>query len=292
MSSAESQRSKTIAKVFTAGLITAAISSVAWAAGADFHLRVGAAAVPLEADDSMVIAGGIGPGSAKGQEGQLRAVAVVVQGPDGNKVAIVACDVLFTPADIVDPALEEIERTTGVPTGQAVTRMKQAVLDALEKAKPQSVTRVRSQKSRFAFKVRTFDESAEDDKVDRYVRKYARTMADKTIDIFREMRRELKPKQHQERETVIQVVLIGDVAIAGVPAEYFTSLGMDIKQRSPFQHTYIAELANDWIGYLPDRQAHRLGGYQTWMGLHSYAEVGTGERMADAVVHMLRELAM
>jgi hypothetical protein len=41
------------------------------------------------------------------------------------------------------------------------------------------------------------------------------------------------------------------VAIVGVPAEYFTVLGVDIKRRSPFEHTYIAELANDWIGYLP-----------------------------------------
>ncbi|MEM7383864.1 MAG: hypothetical protein AAF514_02870 [Verrucomicrobiota bacterium] len=24
----------------------------------------------------------------------------------------------------------------------------------------------------------------------------------------------------------------------------------------------MAELANDWIGYLPDREAHKLGGYQ------------------------------
>ena len=32
------------------------------------------------------------------------------------------------------------------------------------------------------------------------------------------------------------------------------------------------------------------GGYQTWMGLHSYAELGTGERVADELVAMLEEL--
>ena len=53
----------------------------------------------------------------------------------------------------------------------------------------------------------------------------------------------------------------------GVPAEYFTSLGVDIKQRSPIKDTFVAELANDWIGYLPDREGHQLGGYQTWMGI-------------------------
>lgn len=66
---------------------------------------------------------------------------------------------------------------------------------------------------------------------------------------------------------------------------------MDIKKRSPLSYTYVAELANDWIGYLPDREGHRLGGYQTWTGLHSYAEPGTGERLADEAVRILNELA-
>ncbi len=86
-------------------------------------------------------------------------------------------------------------------------------------------------------------------------------------------------------------MLIGDVAIVGVPAEYFTVFGVDIKRRSPFKNTYVAELANDWIGYLPNREAHEFGGYQTWMGLHSYAEPGTGERVADEIVAMLQQLA-
>ena len=85
-------------------------------------------------------------------------------------------------------------------------------------------------------------------------------------------------------------MVIGDVAIVGVPAEYFTGLGIEIKKRSPFKYTYIASLANDTVGYLPDREAHKLGGYQTWMGLHSYAEIGTGERVAREAVRLLHEL--
>lgn len=84
---------------------------------------------------------------------------------------------------------------------------------------------------------------------------------------------------------------IGDVALVGVPAEFFTKLGQDIKRRSPFRHTYVAELANDWIGYLPDRKAFDLGGYQTWTGLHSFAEPGTGEAKVAEAVRMLNELA-
>jgi neutral ceramidase len=67
-------------------------------------------------------------------------------------------------------------------------------------------------------------------------------------------------------------------------------LGMEIKRRSPFAHTVVAELSNDWIGYLPDRQAHQLGGYQVWTGFHSYCEPGTGERMVEEALDLLDDL--
>src|SRR5262245_3266607 len=85
-----------------------AIVSPAWAAGAGAAtpsaaqteaqpaaLHVGAAAAEFEADDTMVIAGGITPGKASGQEGKLRAVAVVLEQRPSGKIAIVACDVLM-----------------------------------------------------------------------------------------------------------------------------------------------------------------------------------------------------
>ena len=180
---------------------------------------------------------------------------------------------------------------TGVSTSEAVVRIKNSVRETLARAKPQTLERLLSAKRRFTFSVRTFDERREDERVATYVRKYAPNIADETIRIFREMRRELKPHQGERRDTWIQTLVIGDVAVVGVPAEYFTSLGIDIKRRSPFPRTYIAELANDWIGYLPDREGHELGGYQTWMGLHSYAEVGTGERLADEVIELLEQMA-
>lgn len=426
--------------------------------GAEPAVRVGAAAASMEADDSMVIAGGIGPRLVKGQEGQLRATAVVIEKSGGPRVAIVGCDVLFTPRDIVDAALAEIQATTGIPsshvlvsaththsapsvtrvhgydcdavfaqrlqraivesvqranaqretgaaeflfhlgeentvgdnsrqlladgmiwwigprdnvvgptgpfdpqlpvlgfrrpdgswqaiiynhsthtigarsgnvrspsfyglaaqelevelgttvcflegasgsthnihgvsTAEAVIRMKRAVQDALQQATVRPIGKLASIKRPFTFKVRTFDEHAEDAKVVSYCQKYAPAAWEQIAQVFRDMRSELAPHQGQPRETWLQAISLGDVAVVGVPAEYFTGLGVDIKTRSPFQHTVIAELANDWIGYLPDREGHRLGGYQTWMGLHSYAEEGTGERVADEVVAMLRELS-
>src|SRR5262245_48363873 len=60
----------------------------------DAAVRVGAASVELEADDDMVIGGGILPYKVKGQEAPLRASAVVTEKPEAGKLALIACDVL------------------------------------------------------------------------------------------------------------------------------------------------------------------------------------------------------
>jgi hypothetical protein len=85
------------------------------AADASSGLRVGAAAAELEADDSMVIAGGITPGKATGQEGKLRAVALVLEKQPFRKLAIVACDILMITRQHLDPVVAEIQKTTGIP---------------------------------------------------------------------------------------------------------------------------------------------------------------------------------
>ena len=77
--------------------------------------KSGPSASRLVADDTMVIGGGIGPGKASGQEGELRATAVVIEDPQGNKVALVACDVLMLNRDILDQAARRIERELGIP---------------------------------------------------------------------------------------------------------------------------------------------------------------------------------
>ena len=419
-------------------------------------LRVGAAAALLEADDAMVIAGGITAGKVSGQEGDLRCVAVVVE-RQGVYLAWVACDVLMLTRQDLDPVVATIERELGIPaanvlvncththhapstmrvhdygpdpvftrrvqdgivravrdaksrladsrllfavgeektvgqnsrmlladgqiywvgprtnvvraTGpfdpelpvlafrspderlqalifnhsthtigartpgrrspsiyglaaqeleqqlggttlflegasgsthnldlsgdECIRRLKTAVFDTLQRAQPTDVRVLGARKRPLTFRVRQFDDAAEDAAVARYVRKYVGPPYDEIIrKVFVNMRRELASQQGQERETWVQALRIGDIAWVSVPTEYFTQLGLDIKNRSPFRHTYVAELANDWIGYLPNRAGHQLGGYQVWTGYHSYAEPGTGERIADMAVELLRELAL
>ena len=110
------------------------------------------------------------------------------------------------------------------------------------------------------------------------------------IETFRAMRRQVAPRQGESRKTWIQAIRIGDIAIVGVPAEFFTTLGQEIKRQSPFRHTMVFELANDYIGYVPDRAGYDRGGYQVWTGLHSFVERGTGELIVSESVELLNRL--
>src|SRR5207247_8705420 len=83
-------------------------------------LRVGAASAEFEADDSMIIAGGITPGKATGQEGKLRAVADVLQKEPYGKLASVACDILTMTREWLDPATATIPQTTGIPAANTL----------------------------------------------------------------------------------------------------------------------------------------------------------------------------
>ncbi len=420
-------------------------------------LRVGSSAVNLAADDKMQIAGGIDPSYAQGQEGELRAVATVIEQPGSGKIAIVGCDVLFVTREMIDRCAALVEKSCGIepahllvnaththhapatvrihgcqaepefvrtleagivkaveeanahlvdncrmsfclleepgigqnsrllladgminwigssvpivrPTGpfdpqlpvlsfrdpaaklvsviynhsthtigtlhramsarrrsmgwrlrswretgradhvprrglgldaqpelflvqSAIEKLKADISKGSRKSGRADASQLMAIKRPFRFKVRTFDEQTEDKKVIDYCTKHAPGALDMCIRVFRQSRLELKGEQGKERESSVQVILIGDVALVGVSGEFFTGLGMEIKKRSPFKQTYVAELANDWIGYLPDREAFQLGGYQTWTGTHCFAEIGTGERMVDQAVAMLEELA-
>ncbi|HPP52043.1 MAG TPA: hypothetical protein PK777_03755 [Thermoguttaceae bacterium] len=420
------------------------------------ELRVGAAAVELQADDNMPIAGSIHAWYAKGQEGKLRALAVVLQKADQPPVAIVACDILIMAQDLLSPVFDQIERRCKIPAshvlvhaththhapstcrvhaygpderfcrevqkaipeavaaaqarlapsrffyakgeektiGQnsrlllqdgaifwigprndvvrptgpvdpdvpvlvfrspedklqamlfghsahtigglkggvrspafyglaaqsleeqyggivgflegasgsthrldvsaadAYKRIRQVVEQTMQSAKPTPVDKLAALKKPFTFRYRRFDESAEEKAVTEYCQKrVGGQRAESIAAVFRQMRKELAPLQGKEKTTWLQVLRIGPVAVVGVPGEMFTALGVEIKRRSPFKETVVVELANDWIGYIPDAEGHRLGGYQVWTGLHSYVEPGTGERMVDQAVEMLRSLA-
>jgi len=86
----------------------------------------------------------------------------------------------------------------------------------------------------------------------------------------------------------VSAIAIGDVAFVGLPGEVFVEHGLAIKQRSPFPYTFVAELSNDSIGYVPTRVAYDEGGYES---NSTPLQPGTGERMVATALELLDELA-
>ncbi|MES2572024.1 MAG: hypothetical protein V4710_18460 [Verrucomicrobiota bacterium] len=89
-------------------------------------------------------------------------------------------------------------------------------------------------------------------------------------------------------EVEVQVIALGDeLAIVSLPGEIFVELGLAIKKASPFKYTFIAELANGSLGYVPNRAAYAEGNYEV---VSARGAEGSGERLVDAAVKLLGEL--
>ena len=64
-------------------------------------------------------------------------------------------------------------------------------------------------------------------------------------------------------------------------------LGLAIKAASPFKTTLVIELANDSVAYIPTKQAFLEGSYEV---TNSRVERGTGEKLVEAAIGLLKEL--
>lgn len=64
----------------------------------------------------------------------------------------------------------------------------------------------------------------------------------------------------------LQALRIGDLGIGAIPFEVFAEIGLEIKEKAPFDDAFTIELANGSHGYLPTPRQHQLGGYETWLG--------------------------
>ncbi|MCE5321974.1 neutral/alkaline non-lysosomal ceramidase N-terminal domain-containing protein [bacterium] len=74
--------------------------------------------------------------------------------------------------------------------------------------------------------------------------------------------KKIRALQNQDIDVEQVAFSIGDTAYISFPGELFTEVGLRIKSRSPFRHTYIIGLANGYVGYVPTREAISQGGYE------------------------------
>jgi hypothetical protein len=86
----------------------------------------------------------------------------------------------------------------------------------------------------------------------------------------------------------VQVIALGDeLAWVALPGEIFVELGLGLKKRSPFPETFVVELANESIGYVPDRRSFDEGNYEPES---ARCAPGSGEKLIDAAAGLLRAL--
>ena len=93
-------------------------------------------------------------------------------------------------------------------------------------------------------------------------------------------------RQGRPQEVEVQVITLGpDIAWVSLPGEIFVELGMAIKRASPFRHTFINELANGSIGYIPDEAGFEQGNYEA---VSARCAKGSGERLERSAVKLLK----
>ncbi len=84
------------------------------------------------------------------------------------------------------------------------------------------------------------------------------------------------------RPVETQVIRLGDAVFCSAPGELFVEWGLQMKQWSPFPYTFIAELANDSVGYIPTYEAFRRGGYETTPVVSVKLTPALGQLVTDA----------
>lgn len=92
------------------------------------------------------------------------------------------------------------------------------------------------------------------------------------------------------KETVVQAIRIGELVICTSPCETFVETGLAIKAASGLEPTFVISLANDYAGYLPTEEHHRLGGYETWRARSSYLTPDSEAKVRGRLVELLSEL--
>jgi len=90
----------------------------------------------------------------------------------------------------------------------------------------------------------------------------------------------------------VQAIQVGPAVFLSNPAEYFCSMGLEIKERSQFPFTYVVELANGGVGYVPNSEAFKKtgGGYETLLSSYSNLVTDAGRQIVEASVALANEL--
>jgi hypothetical protein len=88
----------------------------------------------------------------------------------------------------------------------------------------------------------------------------------------------------------VQVLRLGEVAFAAIPAELFVQLGLRIKEGAHPLHGLVVSHANGMVGYIPHREAFQRGGYETTFGPAWRQAPQAGDLLVKAAIEQVQAL--
>ena len=96
-----------------------------------------------------------------------------------------------------------------------------------------------------------------------------------------------------EVDLYLQCITIGDVCIHILPGEIFVDIGLNIKEKSPFEKCFVVENSNSYCGYVPKTSAF-IGKndllYETSLAQHSCLAPEAGDLMISKSVELANNL--
>ncbi|NOY82006.1 MAG: hypothetical protein GXP31_13500 [Kiritimatiellaeota bacterium] len=100
-------------------------------------------------------------------------------------------------------------------------------------------------------------------------------------------------RKQPEVPVEVQALQVGPALFLANPSEFFCRLGLDIKDGSAFPFTFVVELANGGVGYVPTPEAldpMTGGGYETVLTSYSNLAPDAGPRIVQASLELAARL--
>jgi neutral ceramidase len=105
--------------------------------------------------------------------------------------------------------------------------------------------------------------------------------------------REMLDQERARRPVIpceVQAIRIGDLGIVTNGAEFFCQLGLDIKEASTHDRTWVVSLANQWIGYVATPSAYYAGGYEPRTARSAKMAPWAGQALVEASLAVLKSV--
>ena len=105
--------------------------------------------------------------------------------------------------------------------------------------------------------------------------------------------REMLEQERARRPVIpceVQAIRIGDLGIVTNGAEFFCQLGLDIKQASTHDRTWVVSLANQWIGYVATPTAYYAGGYEPRTARSAKMAPWAGQALVETSLKALKDV--